>query len=358
MGTRELTTSNASTEDPVVVLAANESFAMPLATTVRSAIDNLAKDRQLEVVVLGSGLLDETKQRVEKSWPSSRCSVTWIDVDAALLADVPISGHVSEVAYYRILLPRLLPKQIDRVIYLDSDLIVRGDLCQLWSSDFEGAICLAVQDCAAPFIDSELALSNFKQCASQLAAIRPVANYQELGLDAHAPYFNSGVLLIDVAAWRAENLADQMLDCLDRHHSHVRWWDQYVLNVVLAGRWKMLDPRWNQGSHMYSYRDWQESPFDAETFRRVRDEPRIVHYTTGRKPWKLSCVHPRCEEFYEYLDHTDWAGWRPARFSSVSTVLELIKAQLRRWRYTRRRWQYAVKQRISAAYKPSLKRSA
>lgn len=358
MSTPEELSCDFGLKDPSVVLAADENFAMPLATTVRSAIDNLATDRKLQVVVLGSGLHDETKRRLERSWPSSRCSVSWIDVDTSSLRDVPLSGHVSEVAYFRILLSRLLPKQIERAVYLDSDLIVRGDLSDLWAHDFDGTICLAVQDCGAPFIDSALALPNLKQCVGQLAATKPVANYQELGLDGRAPYFNSGVLLIDIAAWREQNLAEQMLECLDRNSSHVRWWDQYVLNVVLAGKWKMIDPCWNQGSHMYSYRDWQESPYDAETFDRIRDEPYIIHYTTDRKPWKLSCVHPRRAEFYEYLDRTEWAGWRPARFRSMSTVLEVIKAQLRRLRFARRRWQYVVKRRISPAERPPLKRAA
>jgi lipopolysaccharide biosynthesis glycosyltransferase len=295
---------------PVVVLAADENFAMPLAATVRSALDHLSPERILRVYVLDAGLSAATKERLVASWPEGKFQVTWIGVDSSALGLVPVSGHVNVVSYYRILMPRLLPADIRRVIYLDSDLIVCADLARLWDCELEGHLCLAVQDCAAPFLDSSTALSNYKLCRPHLGSSKPIANFRELGLDPRAAYFNAGVLLVDLAEWRAADLPEQMLACLQQNRQHVLWWDQYALNIVLSGRWGILDARWNQGTNVFGYPTWSQSPYDQAAFAQLRDDPYIVHFTTRYKPWLLSCLHPRRMQFFEVLDRTAWAGWR------------------------------------------------
>ena len=136
--------------DPIVVLAADDNFAMPLAVTIRSALENLAPDRTLRIYVLDAGIKDETKARLVQSWPPGRYQVEWLKVDARALAGVPVSGHINLVTYYRVLLPRVLPADLSRVIYLDADLVVCADLGRLWDCDLDGHLCLAAQDCAAP----------------------------------------------------------------------------------------------------------------------------------------------------------------------------------------------------------------
>ncbi len=328
--------------DPVAVLAVDEQFAMPLAATIRSALDNLAQPRKLRIYVLDGGLSDATKDRLIRSWPKDRYQIAWVGVDASILGRVPISGHASRANYYRILMPWLLPADVNRAIYLDADLIVRRDLTQLWECDLGDQLCLAAQDCAAPYLDASVALPNYERCRQHLGAANPVANYRELGLNPHAEYFNSGVLLVDLAAWRETDLPSQLLSCLEQNRAHVRWWDQYALNVVLADRWGRLDTRWNQGSHIYVYPTSSRSPFDQESFKQLRNDPHIVHFTTRYKPWLASCLHPRRKEFFAYVDRTDWAGWRPWRTNRAKTLFELAMAHHRRMRRTRKYWRSRV----------------
>ncbi len=323
--------------DPIVVLAADEGFAMPLAVTVRSALDNLAPDRTLRIYVLDGGISDETRRRLLCSWPEGRYQIEWLKVDQAALAGSPISGHVNLVSYYRILIPRLLPGDVRRVIYLDADLLVRADLSRLWDHDLAGHLCLAAQDCAAPYLDAAAVLANFDRCEQFLGSPRPIPNFRELGLSPQAAYFNAGVLLIDLEAWRAGDLSTRLLACLDEHKQHIRWWDQYALNVVLAGRWGALDARWNQGSQVYRYPTANRSPYDQETYEQLREDPYIVHFTTRYKPWVPSCRHPFRRHFFECVDRTDWAGWRPSRLKRLGVILEIVKSQERRLRHGRRR---------------------
>jgi lipopolysaccharide biosynthesis glycosyltransferase len=327
---------NDAKANPVVVLAADERFAMPLAVTIRSVLERLATNCNPQIYVLDGGITDETKVRLTRSWPDRPYELTWVTVNPAVFAGMPISGHASVVNYYRLMTPWLLP-DVNKVIFLDADLLVIRDLTALWQSKMDSRPCLAVQDCAAPYMDASVALKNYSRCGRHLGATTPVSNYRALGLNPHDAYFNSGVLVLDLEAWRREDLPRQVLLCLERNKDHVRWWDQYALNVVLAGRWGLLDPRWNQGSHIHAFPTWSQSPYDRHVYQQVRDDPFIVHFTTRHKPWVPSCLHPRRREFFDVVDRTDWAAWRPWHANRIATYFELVKAQSRRLRYARQK---------------------
>lgn len=321
-----------SDRDPVVVLASDENFAMPLAATVRSAIENLSPDVRLRIFVLDGGLRESTKVRLIRSWPAGRFEISWIRVDGASLGG-PATMQGSISCYFRMLIPRLLPSDIHRAIYLDSDLLICADVSRLWSVDLTDNLCLAVQDCGAPFIDSTLAIANYQDCAPYIYHSQPIPNYRELGLDPKAPYFNSGVLLIDLDGWRREDITSDLIECLARNAQHVHLWDQYALNIVLANRWGNLDRRWNQGCHILRFPNWESSPYDKETFDQQRDDPYIVHFTTSQKPWRASCQHPLREKFINCIQRTDWAGWRVPR---LEIAAEVLRIQERRFRHGRR----------------------
>lgn len=300
------------TRDPVIVLAADEGFAMPLAVTVRSILDHCAADRRPTLYILDGGITEGTKARLQRSWPRHRpYDIHWVAVDRSLLEGIEASGHVTLAAYYRILMPRLLPESVRRAIYFDSDLVCRADVGGLWDVDLGDHLCGAIPDLAAPYIDSSRVLPNQERCVPFLAAARPIPNFEALGLAPELSYFNSGVLLIDLDRWRNEKISQRVLNCLRDHRDFVLWWDQYALNVVLAGQWKLLDRRWNQGSHLYQFPTWLDSPIDQETFETLRDTPYVVHFSSPVKPWHPECRHPRRHEFFQTLDRTEWRGWRP-----------------------------------------------
>jgi lipopolysaccharide biosynthesis glycosyltransferase len=312
---------SARCHDVVVVSAADNSYAMPLAVTIRSALDHLHSDRRMQLFILDGGLSEHNKTRLLKSWMDPRLQVHWIQPNIADVQDLPVSAHVNRVSYFRLLMPLLLPEHVTRAVYLDADMLVRHDLGDLWNEDQGEHAVLAVQDIAAPMLDSEAALPAYGRCRYYLASARPIANYRELRLAATTKYFNGGLLVADLAKWRRMRLSEQMLKCLRENRQHVLWWDQYALNVMLAGDWRELDHRWNQGAHIYAYPNWRESPLDRQTFAQLRTSPWIVHFCSPSKPWHYFCRHPFKEEFRHYVGLTDWNGWQPER----------PKEFLRRW---------------------------
>ena len=298
---------------PVVVCGADEAFAMPLAATIASAIANLGKNRRLSIFVLDGGLSEASAAKVVSLGQSGRAAIEILMPDMSMLKELPISGHVNLCTYLRILLPHVLPADMDRVVYLDSDLVVLGDLGALWDEENGGWHCRAVQEVSAPVVDTRLGLPTYKRCAQYLCTIRPIPNYRALGFPPSKKYFNGGVMVVDLAKWRRDDIAEKLLKCLYDNRRYVMYWDQYALNVVLADKWGELDRRWNQTSHIFDFPSWDRSPLDQATFEQLRTDPFIVHFNQRRKPWHPGCRHPLREEFFRYVNMTPWAGCRGSR---------------------------------------------
>jgi lipopolysaccharide biosynthesis glycosyltransferase len=325
----------------VVVTASDEGYVMPLAAMIRSALDTLGKARRLRLFVLDGGISDESKRKLLASWDDSRLEVSWHAPDASPLQDYDVSGHVNIVTYFRLLMPEMLPADVTRVLYLDPDLIVRRDLGELWDTPQGDHPVLAVTDIACPYLDAPRHLAAFESCKRHLAAWTPIINFRELGLRGDANYFNAGVLAIGIDIWRRERLGQRMMQALHDLRDHVLWHDQYALNVMMSGRWGKLDPRWNQGGHLFVYPRWNESPLDRDAFYQLRNDPWIVHFSSADKPWNYFCAHPWTNVFRATLGRTEWRDWRPTppadywdgwKKARYEPVKKRVEAELRAWR--------------------------
>ena len=179
--------------------------------------------------------------------------------------------------------------------------------------DLQDEYALAVPDVACPFIDSRHAQCNFSMSSPYFAAISPIANWKELNLNPSDRYFNSGVMVLNIKRMREEAIGEKLLACLTKNRKYVWCWDQYALNVVFANGWKPLPLKWNQGAHFFEYPDPDHCPVNDREFLEARDNPSIIHYTTEWKPWDFGSSHPLKEKFFQQLDQTAWAGWRPEK---------------------------------------------
>jgi lipopolysaccharide biosynthesis glycosyltransferase len=232
-------------------------------------------------------------------------TVEWIAVNRAAVSHCMVSDHISDATYYRLLAPELLPADVQKFIFLDADLLVRRDLSALWDEPLGGAACLAIQDVGAPFLDASVAYADQPELRPLLVTDCPVPNYRELGLSPVAPYFNGGVMVVDLDVWRRERLAAQMLHVLDVHREHVKYWDQYALNVVLSGRWRPVSPRWNQNSYIFRVPQWLDTPFCRVECPEYASDPWIVHFN-WLKPWQAECLHPFADDFMRCLEGSPW----------------------------------------------------
>lgn len=313
---KENTFKSVSTTDPIVLCASDDNYAKPLAVTLHSAASNLGTGSHLNVILMDGGISEESWNGLRETLIDLPITLHVLRPDRQEISDLGISHHITHTAYFRLLAARLLPNSIDKVIYLDSDVLVKGDLNELWNLELNDQYCLAAVDIACPFVDAYAALAKDKSIKSAIphfAAISPVPNWRQLSLDGSENYFNSGVMVLNLRRWRAEGVDQKLLACLRDNQNYVWCWDQYALNVVFAKQWGKLPAKWNQGFHVFEYPDESFSPIATEEFVSMRDEPEIIHFTTEFKPWDFRPFHPLRESFYEQLDQTAWTGWRPPK---------------------------------------------
>ena len=283
---------------PIVVCAADNNYAMQLAVVLRSALDHLNSDRTLQVFVIDGGITERNKQKILRSINTQRCILTWLQPNLEVLKEVPVSGHFNFTTYLRLLIPDLLPKTIQKVIYLDSDLLVNADLCRLWDLPIADQSLLAVQEPSIPYVSSPKGLMN----------------YEALGISPDCKYFNGGVLVMNLEKWRQEKIGIRALNYVLNHKEQIRFADQDGMNAMLAGQWGELDSRWNQTPDIFKFASWQDSPFAEEVFNSILTDPYIIHFASAAKPWNSREFYPANDLFFQYVDQTAWAGWRFTRW--------------------------------------------
>jgi lipopolysaccharide biosynthesis glycosyltransferase len=302
-----------SKTDPIVLCAADDNYAKSLAVTLHSAASHLKPGLGLSVLLLDGGISDQSWQGLKETLVDAPINLHVMRPDQRQVGDLATSHHITHTAYFRLLAAKLLPDTIDKVIYLDADVLVRDDVNELWETEIGGDYCLAVPDIACPFVDARMANSNFRKSSPYLATLAPIRNWRALNLDPREHYFNSGVMVLNLARWRAESIEQKLLACLRENRKYVWCWDQYALNVVFAGQWSPLPLRWNQGAHAFEFPSHEHSPLDEVQFRQMRENPAIIHFTTEWKPWQYQPYHPLRQAFFDYLDNTAWRGWRPEK---------------------------------------------
>ncbi|MBW4554039.1 MAG: glycosyltransferase family 8 protein [Aphanocapsa sp. GSE-SYN-MK-11-07L] len=297
-----------------IVCAADNNYAMPLAVTMRSVIENLKADRKIIFFVIDGGITTFNQQKILKSLPNRQCDVQFLQISDALVklireahelpesSDLGIkSDYVSIASFYRLLISDILPPEIEKVIYLDCDLIVEGDLEQLWQVNLDENYLLAVRDTWIPNVSCPTAK----------------LNYEQLGIAPGSKYFNAGVLVLNLKKWRANQMSPKALQYFKQNLPYIGWYDQGLLNALLVGQWGELDPRWNFNATSFydyaseNYLPWHESKsmFSEETYNNLVRHPFILHYVSVKKPW-TSRHTPRKDLFFKYIDMTLWSGWR------------------------------------------------
>lgn len=345
-----------STAEPlVVVTGADENYSIGLAVTVQSMLYHLDEKRRVELYVLDGGITPETKQRLLTSWSNPRMRIHWIDADVQSLSHLVTAGHLNHTTYLRLLIPDILPASVDKVLYLDSDLLIRRDLGLLWDEPLGEHAILAGQETGCPYVDSGIVFADQPSKLSRLGTTTPVKNYRELGMNPHAKVFNAGILVINVDYWRKHNVPQLAFDCLEEHREHVLFCDQYALNVVLADAWREVDTRWNQTAQVYVCGSVAESPFDEATYRLLLDDPWVCHFTWMYKPWWQGCDHPFAEEFVEQMRRTEWrydplAANPMVQVAQAEALVEKFESPTARRNRTWGEWMQKRRQKMRARW--------
>jgi len=262
-----------------IVTGCDDGFAQHLAAMLLSLADTNPR-HGFTIFIVWSGTSAE-KDKLSQGLASTPFSFAFIEVGDDAFAGLSATLNITKMTYSRLLIGDLLPREIPRILYLDGDIIVRGDIGELWTTDLRDKTLGAVADLPRyPF-------------------------NRTLGLPPEAPYFKAGVLLIDLERWRELKIGERALTFAREHQDRLRWWDQCALNFVLQDDWVALDRGWNFqsldiGRFVNGY-----MRFGATDWRRLA-AARLVHFNGPSKPWHYLNDHPLKSEYLGYRSRTPW----------------------------------------------------
>ena len=216
------------------------------------------------VYVVNNTLTEEDFASLSALLP--RTELVNVRVPEDLLQNAPVSDRYPTEMYYRLFAARYLPQQLERILYLDPDLVVLHSLRSLYQIDFDGKLFAA-----ASHIESR----TFREL-----------NRRRLHLSEHAKYLNSGVMMMNLALLRKES-PQTIIDYIQSHKATLLLPDQDVLNALYADRTVPLDPMvYNLGEKYLRLKNLHLPPQEKLTLDWVRSNTAIVHYYGRNKPWK------------------------------------------------------------------------
>lgn len=285
-----------------IVYASDDKFAEILGVSLVSLYENSRDMDDIVVYVLDSGIEKQNKDRllsVSKSY--GRHDITFIpakNIGEKLSMNVAVDrGSLSQ--YARLFVSSDLPLDLNRVLYLDCDIIINQSVQELWNLDLEGKTIGALMD----------AFSKFYR--------------QNIDLEENDIMFNSGVMLIDLQRWREQKIEEKLMRFIARKKGRIQQGDQGALNAVLSHDTYCFEPRFNSVTIFYdfTYKDmlvYRKPPMvytEGQRFyteaqvREAVENPAIIHFTTSfksKRAWMKGCKHRYVSEWLKYKEMSPW----------------------------------------------------
>lgn len=245
-----------------ILVTLNKGYVKVLAVMLKSLL--LAdRDNNFDVYVMNTSLTAEDFDYLNGYLSCDRLKLIDIKADNSMLAQAPVTDRYPLEMYYRIFAASFLPADVDRVLYLDPDLVVLKPLDSLYNTDMG---------------------DNFFAAASHVGNILTKVNNLRLNTEDNSPYINSGVMLMNIEQLRKEQDYEQVLDYIDRHKAFLLLPDQDVISALYSDRIIKVDPLvYNMTERLLLHPDTVERGVDMAW---IAQNTAIIHFCGRNKPWK------------------------------------------------------------------------
>ena len=253
--------------------ATDDNYLPFLSITLQSLWENSSHEYDYEAYVLHSGVRQEYEEKIMR-YNREGFSISFVDVTEKLkdiAAHLHMRDYYTHTTYFRVFIANMFP-QYDKALYLDCDTVILGDIADLYNYDLGdnligGAPCEGVN-----------CFDVYKKYVREVDGLNPEF------------FFNAGVILMNLKAFREENFYEQFADLLKKYKFTVIQ-DEDYLNVLCQDRVLRLPRAWNK------------TPVDGDIL--PREDLRIVHYLMTWKPWHYRDI-PYQEYFWEYAKKTEF----------------------------------------------------
>jgi len=253
-----------------IFFSTDDNYIPFLDVAVRSLIANASREYQYKIIVLNTGLKEENTSKI-KLLEDENFSIEFADVSdavAELSKKLPNLYHFGLAAYYRLFIESLFP-QYDKIIYLDCDIVVVGDVSKLYQTDVEGYLTAGIVE---QFI---LRTPEFSKYTKEAVGVES------------KNYINSGIMIMNLKEFRKYKIEDKFTYLINKYNFDVIDPDQAYINFLCKGKIKYLDVSWNR------------TPIEDL----ICEEPNIIHYALYKKPWQYDGVFLG-EYFWKYANQS------------------------------------------------------
>ena len=293
-----------------IVLATDKNYAQHAAVTITSILCNTTQQSNIQFYIIDDNIDDDNKTKLQDTVKQFNSNIIFVKIPENSLNQVFVSGGITRAAYFRLAIPNILPKTVNKVIYLDCDLIVLDDIVNLWNLDMCQKPVAATEDFGI--------LSSTSKCREKEINLNWKKEYS---------YFNSGVLLIDVMLWRKNNYASQLIELVQTHK--FRHHDQDALNYLFMNNWTSLPLCWNVIPPVFNMNlSIIKNKIMRQNALKALNNISIIHYAGGYKPWEYKIYKGFNEGYYEYLGKTEYKNAKmpqPNKKSNHSIIRQLLR---------------------------------
>jgi len=281
-----------------ILVSADNNYVMPTGVMLTSLLENNKEENISIHMMTDKSFTDKNKNSLRNIVESRGGSISFYVLDNELFRDFPLgenyqSVHITCMAtYYRLYAAEVLPKTIDKIIYLDGDIIIRDSLLGLWQTNIEGFPIAGAPDT--------------ENCT--------VSHYNRLRYPQSHGYFNAGVLLINLKYWRDNNTLKDFLQVIKENRALLRCHDQDVLNILFHEKKVVLPLKYNmQNSFLFCREQVPLTWVFDEQIKEGQKHPVIVHFSANPKLWNSDSHHPYKSEFVYYRNMTEWRNMHEVR---------------------------------------------
>ena len=275
-----------------VLYTCDNNYIWLMGISAISLFENNKHISNLTVYLLGEHVSDESKKILREIGIKYKRDIVVIDIPSLDIPERLVSARWPVSAFTRLFSGQLLPADMHKVLYLDCDTIIRGDIQPLNHIDLSLSICGGVKDCIGK-------------------------TYKEnIGLEGDDLYINAGVVLLNLNELRKIDIKTTIDTYMNQYLKLINYADQDIVNGIFAGRMAVLKPQYNvmtiTAVHGYDEIMRLRKPTNYYTMTEIEaavSEPVIIHYTTNMnvvRPWFKNTDHPLEDEFRKYMDMSPW----------------------------------------------------
>ena len=280
-----------------IVYASSDNFCEVMGTSIISLFENSKDVADIQLYILDSEIRAENKEHIEEICDNyGRKRPEWIlarDISKELGMKVNLDrGSLSQ--YARLFVSSVLPENLDKVLYLDCDILIEQSIRKLWEIDLQGKTIAALMD----------AFSKYYR--------------MNINLEPNDIMFNSGVMLIDLKKWKEHEIEQKLMKFIASKNGKIQQGDQGALNAVLSKETFCFEPKFNSVTIFYdfNYEDmmtYRRPPrfYTKQQVQEAVDHPVLIHFTTSflsRRPWVEGCEHKYVGEWLKYKAMSPWAA--------------------------------------------------